>query len=769
MRNKKHAERRAQIEAERAERRRAEAERERLRHQKRKSSSIEAKWFPAGKGIRLGGVAIRGGRFYAGANMSSMIEPRCPEPSLLDPREPVGESSEGAQPLGSFPCYEYLTEQQRRKYIEFLASDRTECDDIGYVFIYLYGFERRLIVDAGCPDMVSDEEREELTEELCRLLDVFGSRSRSLAHYIGMLLLYDGTAFEIYDEESINALFHRGLDDEQAWMKRFEYTENASAMSYLMLTRLVENGMEPSIDEIAAFARARLAMSAHFPSTGISLKELYDPAYWKLLKHRLGHVNLDDERKKKAGRRVDGARLPEYFTSSPTLRANLHPSSFGAVSRRLTEEDYPLRFLADVALACRRDLDVAQGALASSALRGIDEVSFDAIGALLAGNNYVQAFLEGHSTAAYVPVSVFEEAAAALGTSLSYTAKGLLTQASQHLITRMAASCGWQAVLPDIIECRASSAWKCGADNDVTVFERGARYDQNSGRQAMGAVFGHDERECTMTLPGKWDDPIALAYIYAWFLKRSSESLSIDDARLFSADHLPPFVEATSQSMRNNQIKMFFAIMYTTYGSGLSTHGIKNCLDAVPFSSVQDLMFSICNEKFAQLVPQDVMEAMESLYSKAGLDKTMVLYDYHAGDYRVSHDKAVEEISFSIDAEKLAETISDTSDVHVILNDAMLGEDEEEYETFDDEEAGSEPAAPESGSVESEVEVISEDRIEQHLFGGSDEIPTSDLVDNVKEYFGLATTNEAMNKISEINGVYGDIIEIDGPDAYLDI
>jgi hypothetical protein len=71
------------------------------------------------------------------------------EPSLIDLRLPVSRTSPSTSPpLGYWPSYARLTPEARRCYLEWLAMGRRNPSiDIGYVFIFFYGLERRLLVD----------------------------------------------------------------------------------------------------------------------------------------------------------------------------------------------------------------------------------------------------------------------------------------------------------------------------------------------------------------------------------------------------------------------------------------------------------------------------------------------------------------------------------------------------------------------------------------------------------------------------------------------
>ncbi|HAX9824960.1 TPA: ATPase, partial [Escherichia coli] len=72
-------------------------------------------------------------------------------------------------------------------YLSWLASDRcdTSCP-IGYVFIYLYGLERRALVDSR-DNNISDDEFYSLFKEICRLRSVF-NENRSFRNYSSQLL-----------------------------------------------------------------------------------------------------------------------------------------------------------------------------------------------------------------------------------------------------------------------------------------------------------------------------------------------------------------------------------------------------------------------------------------------------------------------------------------------------------------------------------------------------------------------------------------------------
>jgi tellurite resistance protein len=85
------------------------------------------------------------------------------------------------QTMGYWPSYREITPAARRSYLEWLAGSRSDSTTyIGYVFLYFYGLERRLMVDnGGDADLVVAEVR--------RLLGIYGHNG-SFSRYANELL-----------------------------------------------------------------------------------------------------------------------------------------------------------------------------------------------------------------------------------------------------------------------------------------------------------------------------------------------------------------------------------------------------------------------------------------------------------------------------------------------------------------------------------------------------------------------------------------------------
>lgn len=160
-----------------------------------KTTSALARWVQMGEGITVGGVEIFGGHFYfgqrmkpAGRNLNGYYDDGS-EASLVDSTRKIQSTHYRYEDdsLGYWPSFSSLTPEARGAYVSWLASDR--CDSscpIGYVFIYLYGLERRALVEAR-DENIPDDEFRSLFNEVNRLRTLF-IENRSFRGYSTQLL-----------------------------------------------------------------------------------------------------------------------------------------------------------------------------------------------------------------------------------------------------------------------------------------------------------------------------------------------------------------------------------------------------------------------------------------------------------------------------------------------------------------------------------------------------------------------------------------------------
>ncbi|MEZ2388208.1 TerB N-terminal domain-containing protein [bacterium RCC_150] len=142
-----------------------------------------ARWYGPTESLDLGhGVRIPG-MVYAGQGLTS---PRGGvEPSLIDPTLRVDHRNPdwSGQCLGYWPSYADITPAGRAAYIAWLGQGRRVPETpIGYVFLFMYGLERRVFADiAKQPELAP--ELGGIRAEMLDLLEVYGDSSGSFDSY----------------------------------------------------------------------------------------------------------------------------------------------------------------------------------------------------------------------------------------------------------------------------------------------------------------------------------------------------------------------------------------------------------------------------------------------------------------------------------------------------------------------------------------------------------------------------------------------------------
>lgn len=157
---------------------------------------------PAGQPVSVAGYNIPGGLLYVGQGLGTQTA--ITEPSLINPRLPVDTRRPdlAGATMGYWPSYDKITPRARAAYLAWLAGGRRAPDvGIGYVFLFLYGLERRVLVDIA-RDPALRPELSAIRSEVARLLATYdwnGSFRGYASSFIDVLdvLTSDGTAAQI--------------------------------------------------------------------------------------------------------------------------------------------------------------------------------------------------------------------------------------------------------------------------------------------------------------------------------------------------------------------------------------------------------------------------------------------------------------------------------------------------------------------------------------------------------------------------------------------
>ena len=164
----------------------------------------QGKWIQPGKTVKIGTYEVEGGFFYSGGRLTG-LDSYTEESSLIDPTLKINSKSPdyNGDNMGYWPSYCHISPESRAAYIEWLVSDRSNPDCyIGYVFLYFYGIERRLLVDGKG---ISATERKDLVNELLRLKNIYGA-NRSFNGYVTSLLAHTWALYNSEDLPDISLL-----------------------------------------------------------------------------------------------------------------------------------------------------------------------------------------------------------------------------------------------------------------------------------------------------------------------------------------------------------------------------------------------------------------------------------------------------------------------------------------------------------------------------------------------------------------------------------
>ncbi|MBS0467795.1 MAG: TerB N-terminal domain-containing protein [Proteobacteria bacterium] len=151
-----------------------------------------ATWLPSGQPITIADTVIPGGLVYVGTSLRTPSGR--PDPSLIDPSKKVAARGDYSDRNGMdyWPSYSDITPEARRAYLQWSAGGRQDpTADIGYVFLFFYGLERRVILDGsgeGEEAKAAQADRPAIAQEIRRLLSTYGSQSGSFQRYATDLL-----------------------------------------------------------------------------------------------------------------------------------------------------------------------------------------------------------------------------------------------------------------------------------------------------------------------------------------------------------------------------------------------------------------------------------------------------------------------------------------------------------------------------------------------------------------------------------------------------
>lgn len=134
--------------------------------------SSTARWIPPGQSDTVAGIDLPGGMFYVDSV-------RDIDPSFIVPNLKISAASvDVSSPLTDYwPSYSTISPDARKGYLTWVAGGRkAPGTNIGYVFLFFYGLERRILLDAAS-DLGVRAELPAISAEIERLLSLYGDNS----------------------------------------------------------------------------------------------------------------------------------------------------------------------------------------------------------------------------------------------------------------------------------------------------------------------------------------------------------------------------------------------------------------------------------------------------------------------------------------------------------------------------------------------------------------------------------------------------------------
>ena len=130
-------------------------------------------WLAKGASVAVGGITIEGGLVYVGSYLPKQGASQENENCLINPKLLVAKTGDPyGNTMGYWPSYSQISPQARKSYLDWLSGPRRDPTAyIGFVFMYFYGLERRLMLEENTPDA------DEVLGEVARLAQVYGGNN----------------------------------------------------------------------------------------------------------------------------------------------------------------------------------------------------------------------------------------------------------------------------------------------------------------------------------------------------------------------------------------------------------------------------------------------------------------------------------------------------------------------------------------------------------------------------------------------------------------
>ena len=534
-----------------------------------------SRWVSPGETVRIDKFEITRGFFYFGGRLNS-LNGYGTESSLVDPTLKINANSPdyAGEQMDYWPSYEHLSPGSRAAYVEWLASNRSDPETyIGYVFLYFYGIERRLLVDDK-NGAIPPDERKALMLELERLKSIYG-HNRSFNGYVTGFLAH------------LWVVNHQN-DKEQPSHDLLVAKRNFTSVFKFLLANAVQNG-EPVNEELA------LAWVKSHPDYGLRTPARRCENEFNLLFKLRYKSRFGDGLKIKPNK--TRLRL-DYHTASASLRGDNQSVELDLPDVSLLKT--PVKKLMDLAESCTRELEPL------SRFIGRPGNSRDSLGAFCLLPNDLTVLvsdprLERIKAWMNSRISVYDRLVSveSIFEQLREKLPLKINKKEAEMLSDVAEKAGF-GIAPDIRFHQA----KPDIDGKIMLFAggHGEDFSPSSEFRKVGTI-----------------------------LRLGSLVAGIDDHIADSEIRLLENLITQNEKLKETEKRSLHAYMHWRLNTSTNTAGLKKRLEVLNKSEKVAISHMLVGVALAdgKIDPTEIKQ-LEKLYGQLGLDKAMVTSDIHS-------------------------------------------------------------------------------------------------------------------------------------------
>ncbi|WNH43836.1 MULTISPECIES: TerB N-terminal domain-containing protein [Xanthomonas] len=568
----------------------------------------QTRWISPDETIEIGGVTISGGLFYTGVRLSTPSGRT--EPSLVNAVLAVAPQGNYRHLDGYWNSYADLSVFSRRAYLNWLASDRSdpECA-IGYVHLFLFGLERRVLVD-GVNEPDSKRDWPAIKVALRQIDAVYGKSYGPIRGYTNGLL--DWMALDEVDGK----LYTKPLPS-------FQRTDELPFYLRLALGQCsLDRAPVPSH---LALAWARLSPEIPLRTAASRCADEFDQLFVERYQELFGPglVLPKNRTKLKFSRRPIS---PAFYGASP------EPKAFGETPD-VTALSAPIKKLNEIVQQCTDEL----GPL--SRLVGKNPEARHTLDGLL-----------------QLPSSIWPTASKAALQSLLSTVQDTTITLPLHQLADRFGNAGGALNREKIRDlARALEAAHIGMEPNLL---EGAR-----------APSGADPVVLFALLPGQTHQAQSSAYQTALLTLQLASTVAQADGE-FSAheiEHLGREIDAWSHLSSADHRRLRAHLVWLSQ-SPITLASLKKKIDPLDTSTKEAIAGSMAT--LAQVdgwVSPEEMRFLEKVYKALGVETKRVFTDVHAVSTGRSAAPTAPVKQFRLDPKRIAELQQDTAKVSALL------------------------------------------------------------------------------------------------------